>query len=145
MLWNLDLRSGYLVQLEKFQYFGRDALFFNVVMLCLFLGYTSFKLFFWGTFHNIFKLGTPYLFLQRYQWKKLPKPPWGGFGKNHCREYLIGYNISQIWLKIDHLLLMLGWNTVLITPFYLTLQKWAPPLPSCVTLSMNAPFSPELN
>ena len=29
---------------------------------------------FCGTFHNIFKLGTPYLFLHRYQWKKLPKP-----------------------------------------------------------------------
>ena len=50
-----------------------------------------FCFFFCGTFHNIFKLGTPYLFLHRYQWKKLPKPPWGGFGKNHCKEYLIGY------------------------------------------------------
>ena len=29
--------------------------------------------FFRGTFHNIFKLNTQYLFLHRYQWKKLPK------------------------------------------------------------------------
>ena len=34
----------------------------------------SVNLFFCGTFHNIFKLGTPYLFLHRYQWKKFPKP-----------------------------------------------------------------------
>ena len=31
-------------------------------------------LFFCGTFHNIFKFGTPYQFLHRYQWKKLQKP-----------------------------------------------------------------------
>ena len=36
--------------------------------------YTVKKIYiFFGTFHNIFKLGTPYLFLHRYQWKKLPK------------------------------------------------------------------------
>ena len=35
---------------------------------------SKFGVFFCGTFHNIFKLGT-YLFLHRYQWKKLPKPP----------------------------------------------------------------------
>ena len=37
--------------------------------------FLTFNLFFCGTFHNIFKLGTLYLFLHRYQWKKLPKPP----------------------------------------------------------------------
>ena len=55
---------------------------------------------FFGTFHNILKLGTPYLFLHRYQRKKLPNSPWGVFGKNHCREYLIdilGIALSFNW------------------------------------------------
>ena len=27
--------------------------------------------------------------------KKLPKPPWEGFSKKHCREYLIGYSLVK--------------------------------------------------
>ena len=52
------------------------------------LSYTSQKccwifIFFRGTFNNIL--------LHRYHnlcREKLPKPPWEGFGKNHCRDYL---------------------------------------------------------
>ena len=39
-----------------------------------------FKLFM-ALFITYFKLDTRYLFLHRYQWKRLPKPPWEGFGK----------------------------------------------------------------
>ena len=51
-----------------------------------------FECLFCGTFHNMFQTWhTLYLWLHRYQRKKLPKALWGGFGKNHCREHLIGY------------------------------------------------------
>ena len=53
--------------------------------------------FFCGTFHNIFKLGTPYGPIPaQVPVEKLPKPPYGGFGKNHCREYLIGYSLISM-------------------------------------------------
>ena len=53
-------------------------------------------IFFHGTFHNIFKLDTrcTYSCIGTSR-KKLPKPPWEGFSKNHCREYFIGYSLVK--------------------------------------------------
>ena len=56
------------------------------------------KGFFCGTFHNMFQTRhTLYLWLHRYQWKKLPKPQWGGFGKTTA---------ESIWLDIKMAILV---------------------------------------
>ena len=55
--------------------------------------------FFRGTFHNMFQTGhTLYLWFHRYQWKKLPKPPWGFF-------VFIPVSDTNCYVIISHLLL----------------------------------------
>ena len=81
-----------------------------------------FFFFFCGTFHNIFKLGRPYLFLHRYQWKKLPKPP---CGKNHCRE-LLPVLLDKFWAQpLSNTIILLKYMLLLLL-CYVTMLCYYP-------------------